>query len=441
MKISSFIAIILFSLLSVLYSSAQENTGGAYSIGDKFPDYTFNAVNRDSSFKFTLDSYKGKSIIIDLWDVHCAGCISSMSRLDSLQHLFAETLQIILVTKNSKEQVDGLFSRKNIRRPDLPIVVSDTILYDIFFPHDGDPLHVWIDSSGVIKYITAGYNTTSENIRKFMYNEPLNVSYQTKLKDFDGSKPLIEEAAKRLKFYTAAYSLFTAGLHNIVNTNRIEIIRDEVTGRPYSIKALNAPLLTLYQIAFNPDLYGVELNMFRLVKNNRIVLDSKRAESLNMPKEIEYLDSWKNNNSYCYELFLPLENSDQIFRWMQQDLQRFFNLKTFIQKRKTNCLILANIKTTIESKGLSDKRPVQHSNNPKPSTYQKREQMATLVKEIIYLTQDFNLPFVDETTNNTSLLIKLPSKVNSIVELNGILNECGLRLTTEMREVDLLIIK
>jgi hypothetical protein len=430
---------ILWSL-GLMQTYAQENDG-SYLIDDKFPEYTFAATHKDSSYKFTLDKYKGKSVIIDLWDVYCAGCISGIQKLDSLQKIFNETLQIILVTKNSKEQVDNLFSRKNLRRPDLPMIIGDTTVYDVFFPHDGNPLHVWIDTSRIIRYITGGYNTTHENIRKFMNKESLKVSFQTKLKNYDPARPLIEDATNRLKFYTTAYSIFTKGLHNIVNLYGIQILRDKNSGAPYSIKVINATPLTLYQIAFNRKLYGIDLNMFQLTKNNRIMLDSERAASLIMPKEIDRLDSWKDSSLFCYELSLPIEKSNQIFQWMQQDLLRFFDLDVSIQKRRLPCLILTNAGSL--KNGISERQnsSIALHNQNEDLHYTKRKKMAKTIESLIYLTQTFNLPFVDQTNANTDLSIPLPLKVNSIDELNQLLKNYGLLLVRENREIDFLIIK
>lgn len=438
MKILNLLIKISIFLLPAFFASAQKNTG-PYSIGDKFPNYAFNVFTADSSYQFTIDSYKGKAVIIDLWDIHCSGCITGLPKLDSLQKLFPDKIKIILVTKNSVEQVEKLFSKKTIARPDLLSVVSDTTLYDIFFPHDGDPLNVWIDDTGIIRYITGGYNTTFDNISRFLNNERLNVAYQTKLKDFNSANPLIEEAATRLKFYTAAYSLFTLGIQDIVNTNYIEVLNDKITGKPYSLKALNASRFVLYQLAFNKKLYGFDLNMFQLQKNNRVILNSRRADSLETPKEIEYLDSWRSKNSYCYELFLPPENSTDFYKWMQQDLQRFFNLQASIQLRKANCFVLSENK--IKNGRSPKEKSFNQSNLNKSGLYDNREGMKIFMKELIYLTQDFNLPIINEIKSPTKLSIKLPSQINSIKELNGILSKYGLALSREVRKIEFLIIK
>lgn len=403
-------------------------------IGDRFPDYRFTAIAQDSSYEFTLREFENKNIIISLWDIYCSSCISGMQKLDSLQKVFEKDFQIILVTKNTKEQVDKLFKRRNFQRADLPLVVADSIVYDIFFPHNGVPLHIWIDTSRTIRYITSGYNTTINNMKKFLQNEPLPVALQSTINDYDASKPLIVEASGRLRYYTTAYSIFTRGLHNVINSCRIEFSRDSISGEPYSIKFINGSPLTLFQIAFNRRLYGLDLNMFRLIKNNRMILASGRAKSLVMPKVIESIDTWKDSNLCCYEFVIPSAKAGDFFTWMQQDLCRYFDLDVRIRKVKAPCLTLINSANKSVANPPAQNRNIAYR-------YKKRKQMARFIESLVYLTQDFHLPFMDKTSIDTNLSIPLPPEVKSIDELNRILKSNGVELVRRFEEVELLVIK
>lgn len=424
----------------MVFQNFSQNKPQAYLIGDTFENHGFNPVKGDQNSSFSIESLKGKNVIIDLWDIHCSGCISGLKKLDSLQDIFPQSLKVICVTKNTKEEVEELFSRIKINLHDIPMIVGDTILYDYLFPHSGDPLHVWINPSGVIKYITGGYNTTSENIAKFMNNQPLSVAYQSEIKDFDPSRPLIEEASGRLKYYTKTYSVLTKGLQNVINTNRIEVLNNKLTDKTFSIKAINASILTLYQIAYNQELYGVTLNMFQFTKNNRISLVSPRADSLAMPMDIQLLDEWRDNNLYCYEISIPDKKSSEIYQWMQEDLNRFFDLSVSIRKKTVECLVLENIDQRSEPKfksSIRNSKTVQSNNTTK---YDSRLQMKGLVTELIYLTQEFNLPFVDGTNDKTNVSISFPDKIETIHDLNLVLKQVGLVMKREVREVALLTI-
>lgn len=429
-------------LLGLLFSYRQcsaQSEVDPYGIGDTFPDYKFTAHSADSAFEFSIDSFRGKAVIIDLWDVHCIGCLYGIKKLDSLQKLFPEQLRIILVTKSTREEVEELFETK-IDRPDLISVTGDTMLYDYFFPHSGDPLGVWIDEEGIIKYITPGYNTTAENLVKFFNHETLSVSYQGKLKNFNVSGPLINEVASRLKYYTVAYSVLTVGMQDLINTFRIEISRDTLHGVPYLLKSINSSRLTLYQLAYNHELYGVDLNMFRLQKNNRIILASTRAKRLEPPLAIEDLDRWRSENSFCYELFLPNVTEFRFYSWMQQDLKRFFQFDVSIRWIRAKCLILKDMKAG--SHNALERRNIPRKLKSESKTRDNKINLKRgRLQALIYLTQDLGLPLIDETNLDSNLSIKLPNSMNDLDEINSILVEYGLALSIESRRTKFLVIK
>lgn len=432
----SLLALIIFFMLQPLKGSGQ-GTYPAYGIGDRFPEHVFIVWDGERTMPFQLSSWRGKHIIIDLWNVYCSGCISGIKKLDSLQKVFKGDLKILLVTKNSKEQVEKLFARKVLQRTDLPMVVDDTMLYDRFFPHDGDPLHVWIDTSGMIRYVANGYNTSVQNITKFLKGEALNVAHQSKLADFNAAKPLIAEAATRLQFYTAAYSLFTRGLQNMVNAERIEVLKDPATGQPSALKALNASRLSLLELAFNYSLYGFELNQHALTHNPRILLQSARADSLQMPTNADLLDAWKESNLFCYELFLRGKNQGDFYKWMQQDVQRFFELYPSIEFREADCLVLTELEKdeccvlngSLENGGITG--PV----------YEGRPKMLATMKTLVYGTQDWYLPIEDETCMHTNVAIRFAGPLHSIEALNEALASYGLCVRKAKRRTAFLVIR
>ena len=119
------------------------------SIGDKVPDLEFSMVNYPSSTA-KLSDFRGKLVILDFWATWCTSCINRFPKMDSLQKLFGDKLQVILVntkhTRDSREKVEGFFAKWKTRYPDfdLPSAVMDTIA-SLFFRHQFIPHYVWID--------------------------------------------------------------------------------------------------------------------------------------------------------------------------------------------------------------------------------------------------------------------------------------------------------
>lgn len=424
---------VLFNCILILLSSVPaiaQQARKALEIGDKFPDYIFKISHGDSIRILPFSSLKGKYLILDLWSVNCTSCIVGMKKMDSLQKVFYPELQIIAATNNSAQEVAARFSKLKRPLPDIPFVLNDSLLYERLFPHYGDPLHIWIDSSGTIKYFTDGRSTTADNIRKFINNEILKVEYHSILKDFDAAQPLNVEASTRLSFYTQEYSLLMKGIYQVANTSRIEILKEVGTDKPVSIKAINSSILTLYQLAFNKEVYGFDLNMNALIKNPRVRLESLRAEQLMMPSNEEKIDAWKTENIFCYELVLPAKRSHKLYDIMRNDLNRFFGLKASIQKRRATCLVFKNPRI---------KRIVSDITTTNQNTSWNSK--IDLTKRLIYLTQKFEKPISVELDPASSTLYSLPSFVKNLSELKQLLNGQGLELTEEERVIDVLVLK
>lgn len=434
--------IIFFLILIFLsYNILGQKKVSQLKIGDTFKNYSFKVTQGDSIFNLDIKSIKEKAIIIDLWDIHCAGCISGMYKLDSIQQKYSSSIKIILVTKNSKAEVTSLFRRIKKLPPNLPIVVADTIVYDILFPHSGDPLHIWIDSSRVIRYIAGGYNTNEEAISKFLNGVSLDFAYQTRIEELDYKQPFINEATTKLKEYTETYSVITKGLHNVLNTYRIEVLPSQKSEEPQQIKVLNASILSLLQLAYNKEIYGVNPNLFRLLKNHRVLLASDRAKLLESPSSIQKFDSWRDKNLYCYEIYLNQDNPRSIYKMMQLDLMRFFDYSISIEKKIEECLVLSNVYINSNDSNLTKSQSkISEDYNPE-FKYENRQQMRDFILDLIYLTQKFGYPFFDGTSNTTNPKFKLPGNVNSLEELNQFLVKFDLRVDKRRQLAEFIVIK
>src|SRR5579875_571286 len=132
----------IFFVLCVTNVKAQH-----LSAGDTMPALKINNLASPSEKEISFQELNGKLIILDFWNVRCLACIHAFPKLDSLQKLFASQIQIVLVTKNSKTQINEMLSHVKTRLPDLPCIVNDTLLNQLF-PHEGEPFQVWIAPDG-----------------------------------------------------------------------------------------------------------------------------------------------------------------------------------------------------------------------------------------------------------------------------------------------------
>lgn len=430
----------LLGLLSCLFcGSSLAQSLKALKISERMPDILLGKFLNKSQKQEKISDLRGKLIIFDFWNIRCSNCIASMPKMDSLQKRFKDSIQIIFVTKNSEDDVRNLFSRIKIKKPDVPFIVGDTCLNQLF-PHNGDPLHVWIDQNGFVRAITFDYSTNSFTIQKFLWSNNVHLPRRW---DFgiDTDYPLLSEQNSGLLDLTTFHSALFQGLQEYYSSSMLRIQKDSVTKEPTRIEIINASLLELYNVGFNKDIYGMELNYFNLPKNNRIVLEMKDSSRLFPPHDESKLDTWINENTFGYEIKVP--TGADIYKNMQDDLNRYFPYDAKIEKRKMKCLVLVDF-----SQQASELIKTKDSTNTSEIIYKndglikiQNLPLSSFVLQLIYENPDLTMPLILGTSFNENIDLLLKSKLSDLKSLNKELYRYGLTLTVSEREIPMLIIK
>lgn len=137
-----------------------------FQIGERVPDLPLKALINYKDSARSLSQFGNKILILDFWDTHCTSCIKMFPLEDSLQSLFPNDIQFLLVTADSEMKVEAFLEKYNsIReRPlSLPIVTGDRLLNKLFrfsyIPH-----YVWIAPNGQILAETNDWFITKESI-------------------------------------------------------------------------------------------------------------------------------------------------------------------------------------------------------------------------------------------------------------------------------------
>ncbi len=321
-------------LISVLlYFFCQvELSSNLYSqelkIGDHAPDMTVQHVINTEQQNLRLSDFKGKLIILDFWGIYCSSCIAAFPKLDSLQKKYNDKIQIIAVNRESKEITLNFFAKhKNIRLPQIPFVTGDSIL-ESFFPHIYVPHHVWIDSNKVVQFITNGYNTTSRNISQFLNNNDIKLAEKKDVFNFDFDKPFILEGNGRWLDKVVYYSYI---MHSIPGVNTGFHYEKENNGNIHLYST--SSILDLFKFALSKGDY------WKFRSKNEVVLNIKAPNTFDISGNAD-IDDWIAKYYFIYDLLLPGSRANKLYSIMQQDLERFFEVKAAIQRRKIKCLAL-----------------------------------------------------------------------------------------------------
>lgn len=427
-------------LLLCFYSTSngQSNAIKSFSVGDTVYHYTLQNFYKQPKKKLDLFELRGKLVILDFWNVNCKACIGSIPKMDSLQKKFGDKIQILLITYNTSKQIDNLFSKIKIKKPDLPII-TDSVLYSKYFPHEGDPLHVWIKPDGVIEHMTAAYNSTEELFKKALNgNSSSAIADRSYLKNFERSKPFILQEPV-LTSSLDSYSLLLSGLHlyDNIGGQGLSIKRDSITGMPIKIQAVNLTIYSLFNIAFASDLLPFDPGTHSLYVNNRII--DETGESLLAANNKTEIDLWRAKNVFSYESLVRSGSTHGIYKIMQQDLNRYLDFEGIIEKKKIRCLVLVRTSKI-------DKVKTKHESIAGFEAFDNgytiyNQPLSTLIRQLIYSLQYHPLPVVDGTAYKGSIDINLHSDLSDLASLRKELCSYDLDIVEEVREINVLVIR
>ncbi|SEN69513.1 Thiol-disulfide isomerase or thioredoxin [bacterium A37T11] len=420
-------------LLGITTKSVQ---GQYLDTGQVFPVKSF-PIQQYKTSNLDFNNLRGKLVILDFWDIGCAACIHSMPKMEALQQQFGDQVQVILVTEDSQEKVDGMKKRSKIlRETSLPFIIGDTAIIKRFAVYSL-PTHVWISPDGHISQITNGYNSTPDVIQNYLKGKRVALHVKKEYPDFDRTVPLWLEGGGRHVNRIQYFSYISTRID--AKGGFLSAAKDQPSGKLTHIQAINVTPLELYQLA-----YGQTTLNNPFAEGSTCIIELQNPTPFVRPAGRENFSQWLDENSHCYELKVPERLSNQIFSMMQQDLAHYFGIKGSVEKEKRNCFILrrnnkslhiltAGGKPMFGTRSLtSDKAIIQNSG---------MWALKDMIRSLLQDNQLPTLPIIDDLnfTNNIDLL--LSNKLNSLEQLQKELDSYGIGLSEEEAEIPVLILK
>lgn len=422
--------LISFALLCLTRTSYGQTN--EMNIGDAIPSIEF-AVSNYQKQKLNLSELKGKLVILDFWSPLCLLCIKSFPRIDSLQKEFAEDVQFVLVSDSPRDSVERFFKLRKgrINRPSVPFISADTILHQ-YFPHYGNPYHVWIDKSGIIKHMTDGINANADNIKNFLKNGTAAFKSH-KRTEYIGS--LFDSTFVPSIEYFSYISHCMSG---------VKISYDERDGyEQISMNCLSVE--ELYIKAFN------EKNKYDFDKPGRTIVKTSDNYKYVRPKESILKSKWIESNSYNYHLLLPNDRKEDKYKIMKNDLCRLFGLDASITIQNVKCFVLTlndtlNKLTTKGGTPLNNLyfADIKNARNDSIRSLRNMPYSVFYNKMSNYFETKFSQCLIDDVKLNQNIDIDLKGSViesGNLELLKDELSIYGLKLTVKYLPFEVLVIK
>lgn len=397
-----------------------------YWLANSIPDIAFNNVINSSVKLFKLSDFKGKLVILDFYGTWCGSCQPGIPKLDSLQKVLKDKLQVIVICHDPDNATveKAIATRWKGRNIALPFVLTNKQLNELF-PHKMVPHEVWISPEGKLMTTTDAEEVTYDNITKALEGYSVQLKMKVDQMDFDRNKPLYVDGNGGDLSTMRFRSVFGNHIDGIISGAGENI--DSVNGLK-RIYFLNAPITELYQS-------GVHLQYL-----NRMVLELRDSSKL-IPNKTNKV-KWYQNNTYCYEITYPVSYSEERVRdkWLS-DLNFSLNLYGRIEKRTVKCWALVRTlpsDISMFSKGkelLFTERLDAHGD--KVYVFQNKP-----VQFLNYMLNGDTPPIiVDETGIKGNIDIEFPAAhLHAISALQKDLQKHGLDLIPVVREVEMLVI-
>lgn len=393
--------------------------GQKLKIGDQIPNIIFKKVINHNTDSLKLYDYRGKLIIIDFWNTRCAACFKLFPKLDSIQNIFKDKIQIILVNNEAKEITELFFKKHSkIYKPNLPMATEGRGLFELF-PVDGYPYSVWIDRNGIVKYYTGAHGITVNNLNDFLIG-----------KSFQVRNPTLIKYGSTVDRSKVEYFSSIAHCSDSINVGNTEAIRIK-NGTAISISSNCISIADLYLKAYNSN------GKFNFKKQYSYILDVQNRYQFEFPSHNDSLDKWLNQNAYSYELVIPVDKTLSPYDIMQQDLNRYFDLEAVIEKRMIPSLVLKNkyIKNRAEENtNIKSEDSLIHY---KEIPYDQ------FIRELAVKIETYYPFFVElDHTGNVSCDIRYNSlSPLNVSNLKDDLSKYGFDLIQVKREIPVLILK
>lgn len=407
--------------ISCIYAKTNNN---CLNIGDKMPNVLMTRIVDGKEVKISIEDFKGKLLIMDMWATWCSPCRSFLKIADSLQKQFKGQIEILPVTDEDKNFIRKFQDHiKKATGLNIMSVVNGKNLQSLF-KFNTVPHEIWIDSQGIIRAITSHNEVTEKNI-----NNALNKNFNLPIKkDTIKNEPVGKDNEN---------SILGEMQDEIIYSSEMARYKDgDGTGAGFQDNAINVKngsILSLYEYAFGKfqaDYIAPNRVVLEVIDSSKFVANSK-----------SYL-SWLIENGYRYKLQVKdATMKDFAFQKMQNDLNLYFSkqgIQGRLENRMTTCWVLQRT-STIDKIGTKGGEPLESSDGFNRMV--KNESIKTFLSRFqFYYLQMSKHPIVDGTNYKGNVDIDITCKLSDIDAINKELEKYDLKLVKKEFPIDMVVI-
>lgn len=336
-------------------------------------------------------------VIIQFWNTLCPACIHSLAKIDSLQAKYSKEVQFVLVTSQAESSVDEFLElRRKIAKPrGVKFFYNDTLLKK-YFPYTFVPHHVWISDEGKVVAVTSSINTHENSIEAYLATKASDLPGVTKRINYEWDVPVLSTQYKPSGKGTFHSYLLPAIDSFLPGTTK----KRGGDAKVYNRIIIHAePMLGLFLQAYSDgkDRFSYAYKNF----------------------EIRYRSAQPNDTAlYLYDLQVPTDRTDQLYVYMRQDLERMFDFRASIEKRKVRCLVLKPSADTAKATTRGGKTATIPPNQKGDSLMVFRNMP---MRNVVYILNRYSRPkgylIVNETGISSNVDIGIRADIIDVLDI------------------------
>ncbi|SIO53603.1 Peroxiredoxin [Chitinophaga niabensis] len=404
-------------------------------IGKPMPDFTLDYITNYKTTKASLNDFKGKWLILDLWFKGCVVCIKSFPHVNELQEKFKDKVQFLLVGYNANRvggnsivQVYDDFNKekklKNLVSAYDSIIIKKWNVWSF-------PCVFIINPEGTLVAITDGRDLTEEKMRQLIDRKSVLLYPKDREKFSAGINNMHPKPSDSLILFQSSLTKFT-NQDFFLQSIDYQLNSDIYIRKGYKVAGI--PLNLFYNLAY--------FGKHHWIRGDSLYEKVYRQPILNLKDTSLFIWSDRQlKGLYNYSLDVPKElaTKEGLMKRMQGDLEGYFGYKVTVENRKMPIWKLT-------AKNYSHERlktkggPIVYKGEITGVTFGnfKWSQLPYLLDR--YINEMSLVTLIDETGITGNVDLKIDALMSDIHQVKRELQKYGLDLVKEEREMKVLVI-
>ena len=378
-------------------------------VGEKIPRIIFDKLYNTAYSKLDIGKIKDKIVILDFWSTKCGACLKQTPKVAALQKKFKEELVIVMVTAEKKAIVEQFFERRpELKKLGMPVAYEagfmDSLMTIPYFPY-----LAWIDQEKVLHRLTDGDDLTASNIKALSEGKSITINTKDKI-EFEYGENLLSSIPEHIHKVKYSSNVFDSITNSGARQWRVDFDSERM-----HILCINLSVYRLYASAYR---YKIRF--------------SQRPENLIINRSIKI----RGETMYCYELIYLKDRyeDEDAFDIMQQDLDKAFGIKSEVMKLQRKVYVV-KIGDSSKLRKATARDHVGHVGFSEINNLRFGQLSNTLAERV-----PTALPIICDGDINRIVNFQIKNSYSNLEELRKDLNEYGIDIYPDEREIDCLVL-